>query len=76
MNVYKGLVDGAEDVLHDIRRHDAERQRVGHSRSDRGTAAVMHRVGLSDAEIVERLGYNPLELAATEPSDLAPAPGR
>lgn len=54
------LIIGAEDLLHDIERHDAERTRVGWSRSDRGSAAVMRRIGLSDDEIVERLGYNPL----------------
>jgi len=53
-------VDGAQDLLHDIMRHDAERMRLGRSQSDRSTAAVMRRIGLSDDEIVARLGYNPL----------------
>ncbi len=60
MNQEHQMIDGAEDLLHDIMRHDAERARAGRSRSDRGSAAVMRRIGLSDDEIVERLGYNPL----------------
>ncbi|WP_158933221.1 hypothetical protein [Acidisphaera sp. S103] len=55
------MIDGAEDLLHDIERHDTRRKRVGWTRSDRGSAAVMRRIGLSDEEIVERLGYNSLE---------------
>jgi hypothetical protein len=53
------MIDGAEDVLNDIARIDAQRRRGVAFPTDRSTASVMRRAGFSDEEIIGRLGYLP-----------------
>ncbi len=60
------MIDASEDLLHDIRRVDDERKRLGWSVLDHDNASLMREIGLTDEEIIARLGYNPLATAVAE----------
>lgn len=55
------MIDGGQNVLHAIRRINALRASAGPSdhEADSDAIPVMHRIGLSDEKIAERLDFSP-----------------
>ncbi len=53
------MIDAAEDLMHDVARRDAARVPGRLSASDNVSAAVMRRIGYSEADIAQALGGHP-----------------
>lgn len=54
-----GFIDIAEDLLHDIEKHDAEVCPGEETIEDRALASRMRKQGCSEEEIFARFGYSP-----------------